>query len=96
MLTVGVVLALLNVAAALALSVGIPFTTSNLTVAGAVGEKERALEVLPGYARGRVASNQDFINHSTTMTIWRAEGVAVVIIGKQAGAPALDFQVALR
>lgn len=95
-LTVGIVLALLNFAVSIGVSVRIPLTTSNLTVAGSVGEKDKAISVLPDYTQGRLAGNQNFFNNTTTMTIWRAEGAAVVIIGQQDGAPAIDLHIDLR
>ena len=95
-LTVGIVLALLNFAISIGVSVGIPFTSANLTVAGAVGNKDKVVEVLPNYTQGRVASSNDFINNTTTMTIWRAEGIAIGIVGQQQGAPAIDLHLELR
>ena len=87
---------LFNLAFGIGVSVRIPSTTSNVTVAGSIGPKERALEVLPDYAKGRVAGNQNFINHSTTLTIGPAEGVALAVIGEQPGSPPVDLYVALR
>lgn len=95
-LTVGLLLALLNFAISLGVSVRVPLTSSNLTVAGAVGKKEKALDVLPDYTRDRVGANQNFFNNSTTMTIWRAEGVGVAIVGHQDDAPVIDLHLALR
>ena len=95
-LTVGIVLALLNVTASIGVSVRIPFTSSNLSLAGSVGEKDKVISAMPDYTQGRVAGNQNFLNNSTTMTIWRAEGVVVVIIGQQDGAPPVDLHLDLR
>ncbi len=95
-LTVGIVLALLNFTASLGVSARIPFTSSNLTVAGSVGQKDKVVAALPDYTQGRVAGNQNFFNNSTTMTIWRAEGVVVVIIGQQEGAPPIDLHLVIR
>ena len=95
-LTVGIVLSLFNVALSIGVSVRVPFTESNLTVAGSVGEKDKAVGVLPEYAHGRVGGNQNFFNNSITTTIWRAEGITLVILGKQDGAPAIDLHLALR
>ena len=39
---------------------------------------------------------KNFINHSTTMTIGPAEGVGLLVIGQQPGAPPIDLYVALR
>jgi hypothetical protein len=76
--------------------VRIPLTESNLTVAGAVGAKTKAVAALPGYTDGRLGGNQNFVNNSTTMTIGPAEGAALVIIGKQDDAPAIDLHLDLR
>ena len=94
-LTVGIVLSLFNVGIGVGVSVRIPFTSSNLTVAGALGAKAKALGALPGYVERRLGGNQNFFNNSTTMTIGPAEGAALIILGKQAGAPALDLHLEL-
>jgi hypothetical protein len=94
-LTVGIVLSLFNVGIGVGVSVRIPFTSSNLTVAGSVGAKAKAVGALPGYVEGRLGGNQNFFNNSTTMTIGPAEGAALIILGKQAGAPALDLHLEL-
>jgi len=48
-LIVGTVLALVNLAVSLGVSVQIPFTRSNITVAGSIGDKDKAADVLPEY-----------------------------------------------
>ena len=95
-LTVGILLSLFNTGVGIGVSVRIPFTSSNLTVAGSVGAKNKAIEALPAYTEGKLGGNQNFFNNSTTMTIWPAEGAVVVIVGKQDGAPALDLHLVLR
>jgi hypothetical protein len=95
-LTVGVVLSLFNIALSIGLSVRVPLTESNFTVAGSIGEKGKAVAVLPDYAEGRVGGNQNLFNNSITTTIWRAEGITLVILGKQDGAPAIDLHLELR
>jgi len=92
-LTVGIILALIGLGVSVGVSVRIPFTSSNFTVAGSVGGKDKAVGALPEYTEGRVGGNQNFFNNSTTMTIGPAEGVVVVILGKQDGAPPLDLHV---
>jgi hypothetical protein len=94
-LTVGIIMSLFNAGIGVGVSVRIPFTSSNLTVAGALGAKAKALGALPGYVEGRLGGNQNFFNNSTTMTIGPAEGAALVIVGKQDGAPALDLHLEL-
>ena len=93
MLTVGLLLSLFSVAIGVGASVRIPFTNSNLTVAGSVGVKEKAPEVLPGYTHGRLGGNQNFINQSSTLTIGPAEGAVLVVLGKQPGAPIVDLHI---
>jgi hypothetical protein len=92
-LIVGIILAVLNVGVSVGVSVRIPFTTSNVTLAGAVGAKDKAMRALPDYDEGRVGGNQNFFNNSTTMTIGPAEGIGVLIIGRQDGAPELDLHL---
>ncbi|MCE7939767.1 hypothetical protein DCC79_12785 [bacterium] len=96
MLVLGGVLSLFHVAFSIGASVRIPFTASNVTAAGSIGPKAKAVQALPDYAEGTLAGNQNFINHSTTLTIGPAEGVGLLVIGKQAGAPSIDLHLALR
>jgi len=65
-------------------------------VAGSIGGKEKAADALPNYVRDRLAANQYFVNNSTTLTVGPAEGVGLLVIGKQAGAPAIDLYLVLR
>jgi hypothetical protein len=95
-LTVGLLLTLFNAAISVGASVRIPFTSSNLTVAGSVGAKQKALEALPGYTSGRLGGNQNFINNSTTLTIGPAEGAVLIVLGKQDGAPIIDLHIEAR
>jgi len=95
-LTVGIALSIFNAGIGIGVSVRIPFTASNVTVAGSIGAKDKAVKALPDYTEGRLGGNQNFFNNSTTMTIWPAEGAVVVIVGKQDGAPALDLHLVLR
>ena len=95
-LTIGLLLSLFNAALGIGVSVGVPFTHSNLTVAGTVGKKEKAVESLPGYTRGRLGGNQNFINHTTTLTIGPAEGTALIVLGRQPGAPTVDLHLEAR
>jgi len=95
-LTVGIALSLFNTGVGVGVSVRIPFTQSNVTIAGSIGAKDKAVGSLPPYTDGRLGGNQNFFNNSTTMTIGPAEGAAVVIIGKQDDAPALDLHLVAR
>ena len=95
-LTLGIVLSLFNVDIGIGASVRIPFTASNLTVAGSIGAKDKAVGALPDYTGGRLGGNQNFFNNSTTMTIGPAEGTALVIIGRQDGAPPIDLHLVLQ
>jgi|SRR6267143_5628808 len=92
----GGALSLFNAVFGLGLSAGIPFTQNNITVAGSIGAKEKAPDALPSYARERLAGNQNFINNSTTLTVGPAEGVGLLVVGKQDGAPAIDLYLVLR
>jgi hypothetical protein len=74
----------------------VPFTQSNITVAGSIGAKDKATDALPSYGKGRLAGNENFVNNSTTLTIGPAEGVGLLVIGKQDGAPAIDLYLVIR
>ena len=95
-LTAGLLLSLFNADVGIGVSVRIPFTESNVTVAGSVGKKDKAPDALPPYVHGRLASNENFINQSNTLTIWVAEGTAIFLVGRQEGAPAIDLHLELR
>ncbi len=95
-LTVGILLSLFNAGVGIGVSVRIPFTQSNVTVAGSIGAKSKAVEALPSYTAGRLGGNQNFFNNSTSTTIGPAEGAALVIIGKQDDAPAVDLHIVVR
>lgn len=92
----GGALSLFNAAFGLGVSVGVPFMQSNITLAGAIGTKAKAVEGLPAYAKDRLAANQNFINQSITLTVGPAEGAGLFIVGAQEGAPAVDLFIALR
>jgi len=89
-------LSLFNSDIGIGVSVRVPFTDSNLTIAGSVGRKDKAPEVLPGYVRGRLGGNQNFINQSNTLTIWVAEGTTLIVVGRQPGAPLIDLHLEAR
>jgi hypothetical protein len=95
-LTVGILLAIFNSGIGIGVSVRIPFTSSNVTLAGSIGAKAKAVEALPAYTQGRLGGNQNFFNNSTTMTIGPAEGAVLVIVGRQDDAPAVDLHIELR
>jgi len=95
-LVLGGALSLFNAVFGLGVSIGIPFTQNNLTLAGSIGTKDKVVEGLPSYTRGRLAGNQNFINQSGTLTIGPAEGAGLFVIGKQDGAPAVDLYLVLR
>jgi len=80
----------------LGLSIGIPLTQNNVTVAGSIGTKAKISEGLPSYARERLAGNQNFINQSVTLTVGPAEGAGIFVVGGQDGAPAIDLYLVLR
>jgi hypothetical protein len=95
-LTVGIVLSILNAGIGIGVSVRIPFTQSNVTVAGSIGAKDKTAGDLPDYTEGRLGGNQNFFNNSTTMTIGPAEGAAIVVVGRQPGAPPVDLRLVIR
>lgn len=94
-LTVGIVLSLFSLVAGIGISVRVPFTHANITAAGSLGGKDKAVTALPQYVQGRLGKNQNFLNYSTTMTIGPAEGTSIVVIGQQDDAPAIDLHLDL-
>jgi hypothetical protein len=90
---VGIILAIFSTNLGIGVSVRVPFTESNLTVAGSVGTKELAIDTLPNYVEQKVADNNTFLNQSITLTIWPAEGVSLIVLGKQEGAPVVDLHL---
>ncbi len=90
---ISVALALFGVAVGGGCSVKIPLTEANVTAAGSIGNKDLTRKVLPGYARERVASSEDFIDGSSTLTAGPVEGVGLFVIGKQKDAPVIDFNI---
>jgi hypothetical protein len=95
-LIVGLALSLFNTGVGIGLSVRIPYTQSNLTLAASIGLKQKTEDALPDYARGRLGGNQNFINHSQTLTIGPAEGATLLVLGRQEGAPAADLRLVAR
>jgi hypothetical protein len=95
-LTAGLLLSLLNADVGVGVSARVPFTDSNVTLAGSVGKKDRAPDALPPYVHGKLGGNQSFVNQSTTLTIWVAEGTAIFVIGRQEGAPWVDLHLEAR
>ena len=95
-LVLGGALSLFSAVFGIGVSIGIPLTQSNITVAGSIGTKAKVVDALPNYTRVRLAGNQNFINQSGTLTIGPAEGVGLFVIGKQEGAPAIDLYLVLR
>lgn len=93
-LVVGIALSLFNIDIGIGVSVRLPSTQSNLTLAGSIGAKEKTTDALPAYTHGRLGGNQNFINHSQTLTIGPAEGATLLVLGKQEGAPAVDLRLA--
>lgn len=76
-------------------SVRIPLTEANISVGGALGKKEVVQQALPSYLREKVGDNTNFINHSGTLTVWLAEGIDVLVVGKQPEAPNIDLNISV-
>lgn len=89
-------MSLFSAAVSIGASVRVPFTHSNLMVAGSVGQKDKAVEMLPGYTAGTVGGNQNFINQTSTLRIGPAQGTVVIVLGKQPGAPIVDLHLEAR
>jgi hypothetical protein len=56
-ITIGLVPMLLNVGCSIELTLKIPFTNINLTGAGCLGQKVKAVQALPSYVRGKLEDN---------------------------------------
>jgi putative Mn2+ efflux pump MntP len=95
-LVVGLLFSLFGVAVGIGVSIRGPFTESNLTIAGSVGIKTKVEPVLPGYAHGQLASNRNFINQTSTLTIGPAQGTELIVLGRQPGAPVADLHLEAR
>src|SRR5919108_3514044 len=93
---VGGLLSLFGTVFGLGVSLGVPLTQSNITLAGSIGTKAKILDGLPAYVRDRLAGNQNFINQSGTLTVGPAEGAGIFVVGAQPGAPAIDLYIVLR
>ena len=96
MLTAGLLLSLFSAALGIGVSVRIPLTQANVTLAGSVGKKEKAPDALPRYVHGKLGGNQNFINGSQSLTIWVAEGTVIFVVGQQEGAPLVDLHLEAR
>lgn len=95
-LIVGVALSLFNTGIGVGVSLRIPLTQSNLTLAGSIGAKHKTEAALPDYARGRLGGNQNVVNYSQSLTLGPAEGAALLVLGRQDSAPALDLHLVAR
>jgi hypothetical protein len=95
-ITFGLILMLLNVGVSVGITLRIPYTNVNLTAAGCLGEKGRAIASLPAYVQGKLGDNHDFINHSMTTTIGPIEGCEIGILGKQAGTPTFGIHFRIK
>jgi hypothetical protein len=94
--TIGLVLMLINVGVSLGITLRIPLTDVNLTAAGCLGQKGKAIASLPAYVQGKLGDNHDFINHSMTMTVGPIEGCEIGILGKQDSAPTFNFHFKIK
>src|SRR2546430_16258542 len=77
---VGGLLSLFGSVFDLGLSIGIPLTQSNATVAGSIGTKTKITQGLPTYVRERLAGNQNLMNQTGTDTARSAEGGGILVI----------------
>ena len=97
----GVVILLGLIFAALGVGIGggcsmrVPLTDANISVGGAIGKKEAVQQALPNYLQNRVADNSNFVNHTGSLTVWVAQGMDVVVIGKQPEAPVIDLNISI-
>jgi hypothetical protein len=95
-LTLGLLLSLFNAAIGIGVSVRVPLTSANVTLAGSVGKKDKSPDALPPYVHGKLGGNQNFVNGSQSLTIWVAEGTVIFVVGQQEGAPLIDLHLEAR
>ncbi len=95
-ISIGLILMLINVGLTLGITFRIPTTESNLTLLGCLGEKNKVIASLPSYTREKLGGNQNFLNHSWTMTIGPIEGCKLFVIGKQVGSPSLSLIISVK
>ncbi len=95
-LTLGLLLSLFNAAIGVGVSVRVPLTSANVTLAGSVGKKDKSPDALPAYVHGKLGGNQNFVNGSQSLTIWVAEGTVIFVVGQQEGAPLIDLHLEAR
>lgn len=92
---IGLICAAIGVGIGGGCSVKIPLTEANISVGGAIGKKDVVQQALPNYLRNRVADNTNFVNHTGSLTVWVAQGIDVVVVGKQLEAPAVDLNISI-
>ena len=94
-LTIGLALSIFGVAISGGGSARIPLLESNISIAASLGEKNASRRALPKYLSERLGSNLDFTNSSASLTIGPAEGVGILVVGEQPGAPGIDLNITL-
>lgn len=92
-LTAGLILAAFGITVGIGASIKVPATDLNFSLGGSLGKKEEVKQILPIYLQNRITDNNTLFNHSTTLTIWLAEGVGIVVFGTQPEAPLADLNL---
>lgn len=85
--SLGVILALTDTSLGIGVSGRLPYTETNITLAGSLGHKSKAEETLPGYVANQLGGNTNFINSNQSLTLGSAEGTSIFVAGKQKGSP---------
>lgn len=94
-LTMGLALSIFGSAIGGGCSFRIPLTEASVSLAGSIGSKENSRRALPNYLESRLGSNNNFINSSTNLSIWVAEGTGIFVVGEQPSSPLIDIHVSL-
>lgn len=87
--TLGLILALTDANVGIGISGRLPYTETNITLAGSLGHKSKAKETLPGYVADELGGNTNFINSNESLTLGSAEGTGIFVAGKQKGSPGI-------
>lgn len=76
-------------------SARIPLTDANIAVAGSIGSKDRSRKALPDYLEDKIGTTRGFINSSSSLGIWVAEGTGIFYVGRTSNAPLVDLNIDL-
>lgn len=94
-LIIGLGLSLFNSALGGGFSARLPLTDVNIAIAGSIGSKDRSRKALPDYLEDKIGTTRGFLNSSTSLGIWVAEGTGIFYVGRTPNAPWVDLNIDL-